>query len=67
MEVSNYEGAVAALELLQDMSERDFDQTMRGGSGARNNKLFDRMRVLSVKHKQVSSQYCPCNVCESSL
>ena len=56
LEVNNYEGASTALQLVEDMSARDFENVLHGKDANRKMKTSaaqEKMKKMSAKQKQV--------------
>ncbi len=56
MEVNNYEGALAALQLAEEMTERDFDNVLHGKDANHKRKTSaaqEKMKRLLARQKQV--------------
>ena len=56
LEVNNYEGALAALKLAEDMTEREFENVLHGKDAKRKRKAInaqEKMKRMSAKQKQV--------------
>ena len=56
LEVNNYEGALAALKLAEDMTEREFENVLYGKDANHKRKTSaaqEKMKRLSAKQKQV--------------
>ena len=51
MYMENYEGSVATLNIVQEMSPAQYDTVFYGGS----NKLADKVRQLHQKQTKVSN------------
>ena len=56
LEVNNYEGASTALQLAEDMTEREFENVLPRKNAKRKRKTIDaqeKMKRMSAKQKQV--------------
>ncbi len=56
LEVNNYEGALVALKLAEDMTEREFENVLHGKDAKHKRKISaaqEKMKRLSAKQKQV--------------
>jgi len=61
MELNNYEGAATTLELMQDLSKKEFEKTFHEKKKApmsKNSSIRSKMNELAEKKKKVISMDC---------